>query len=163
MNLAIPLMEKLWNLCPAAPIPAPRTHQPLSHPAAPARHLRQPGGEWDVVPYRSLVELRNLLVELPQAQSTTVIAVLDAQFAGHLPSLVERAEFGYRLVLVSLSGRWGASVGDLVVHSRRSGWEWIVCEREVAAALAGTLESRRPDEKIVVYWPAWRELDPACR
>lgn len=160
MNLTMPQTYSFLNLFSATTgsMPASPAKRTSPNREKAERRAVSPNGEYSVFRYLTLSELRSSLLALDNPGNTTAIVVLDEHFKGHLPSLIERPEAAFRLVLVSLSGVWSSSVAHLVLHSHRLGWDWIACERSASAALHGALVSRREDENIVVFWPSGHDL-----
>lgn len=116
----------------------------------------------EVRPYFTLRELATKLAGLDEAEAgaaLTVLLVLDETFRGDLLSVIRRRHTGFRLTLAALSRSLclPLSVGDLLARSERLGWHQIVVERDLADACAGTLASMHPGERLVIFWPQWRE------
>jgi hypothetical protein len=114
--------------------------------------------------YETLIELRRLWTEHDVSNENcqqTFVLVLDENFAGDLPYLVSRQEFGYRLVLAIPSGRLPGflSAGDLAARCLSFGWRSAVTERSAQFAVQSAVQTLQPGEQLVVFWPQWRSAD----
>lgn len=114
--------------------------------------------------YETLIELRRLWTEHDVSNENcqqTFVLVLDENFAGDLPYLVSRQEFGYRLVLAIPSGRLPGflSAGDLAARCLSFGWRSAVTERSAQFAVQSAVRTLRLGEQLVVFWPQWRSAD----
>lgn len=115
-----------------------------------------------VTGYQSLAQLGDQLkaiegdAGLPRP---TVVLVLSRCFAGDIPSLIRRSTWTPRLVIVAERGSIalprGMMPGDLAASEGALGWGQIVFERDLDAALSGSLQSLAQDESLLVCWPAW--------
>ena len=111
--------------------------------------------------YESLAELGRQLRDTechPEIPLPTVVLVLSSNFAGDIPSLIQRSASGPRLVIVVESGcipmPRGMLPGDLIASESALGWGQIVFERDLEAAVRGSLQSLEDGESLVVLWPA---------
>jgi len=70
-----------------------------------------------------------------------------------------------RLVLVVGSGRLPGleTIGDLAASGAALGWQEIVMESDVEAALAGALATLRADERLIAFMPSWHALADVAR
>src|SRR5688572_21729403 len=78
-----------------------------------------PETKLELATYSSLADLRATILSLEsglESEPEEVVLILDARFAGHLPSLLARANPGGRLVIVPLSGRTPHDVGTCACH-----------------------------------------------
>jgi hypothetical protein len=115
--------------------------------------------EW--IEYYSLIELAAELRRLDDrsGHSLTVLLGLDESFSGRLTSLIQRRTPGFRLTLAKLSGTFWlpVSAGDLAAASQSLGWQQIVVEKSFSPALEGTLRSMESGQRLVIFWPNWRD------
>lgn len=116
-----------------------------------------------VTRYESLLQLGRQLKELegdPSLPRPTVVLVLSRSFAGDIPSLIRRSTWTPRLVIVaeraSVALPRGMMPGDLAASEGALGWGQIVFERDLDAALTGSLQSLATGESLLVCWPAWQ-------
>lgn len=115
--------------------------------------------------YGSLIQLRRTLTHLTQDYDlplATVVLVLDRHFSGHLPSLIQRSNSRSRLILVVESGfvplPGTVTIGDLAAREGALGWQQIVFERDLEAAIRGSLQTLEPTETMIVLSPSWHSL-----
>jgi len=110
--------------------------------------------------YRTLIELRQLLHSFAEPARTTVVLVLDSQMSVHLPTLLARSTFAFRLIVTSSEGflLGTMSPGDLAIQARSWGWSCVAYERDLPQALAAARESTAADEQLLVLMPNWLEL-----
>jgi hypothetical protein len=135
----------------------PRVTKPNHHPAK----ALSGGKTVRLESYESLAELGRQLKATechPEIPLPTVVLVLSSNFAGDIPSLIQRSAWGPRLVIVAESGcipmPRGMLPGDLIAAESALGWGQIVFERDLEAAVRGSLESLEAGESLVVLWPA---------
>lgn len=110
--------------------------------------------------YCTLIELRQLLHSFAEPARTTVVLVLDSQMSVHLPTLLERDTFAFRLILTSSEGclMGTTSPGDLALNARAWGWSSLAYVRGLPQALAAARESTTFDEQLLVLVPSWLEV-----
>lgn len=112
--------------------------------------------------YTTLMDLRTALRAMEGTANMTVVLVLDDRFCGHLASLVARPvdRPAMRLVLAVGSGRLPGleTIGDLASGEAALGWHEIVLETDGEEAVGGALATLRPNERLVVFAPAWHEI-----
>jgi hypothetical protein len=117
-----------------------------------------------VVKYRSLIELRQVLNDLQFPEKTTVVLVLDDRHPVHLPSLIRRDDRAYRLIVStparSLLGT--TSAGDLALFGQSWGWELVRYEADLPLALRAARETTAADEFLMVLVPAWKKVRCSC-
>lgn len=113
--------------------------------------------------YESLIELRKMLENLeqdPVIPRSTILLVLDRQFSGHLPSLIQRSRAGSRLVLIVENGHvplpGPVTVADLIARERSLGWDQIVFERDIERAVSTSLETLEDGEPLMILRPVWQ-------
>lgn len=113
--------------------------------------------------YQSLAQLGAQLKAIEGDASLprpTVVLVLSRSFSGDIPSLIRRSTWTPRLVIVAERGSValprGMMPGDLAASEGALGWGQIVFERDLEAALTGSLQSLAQDESLVICWPAWQ-------
>lgn len=107
--------------------------------------------------YRTLIELRRLLQNFSEPARTTVVLMIDSGRTVHLPTLLDRSEFAFRLILTTSAGTLlgTMSAGDLALRARSWGWSSIAFERDYSAALAAARASTAADEQLLVLLPSW--------
>lgn len=107
--------------------------------------------------YRTLIELRRLLQNFSEPARTTVVLMIESGRAVHLPTLLDRDEFAFRLILTTSAGSLlgTMSAGDLALRARSWGWSSIAFERDFSAALAAARDSTAADEQILILLPSW--------
>jgi hypothetical protein len=110
--------------------------------------------------YRTLIELRQLLRSFAEPARTTVVLVIDSQMSVHLPTLLARDTFAFRLILTSSEGCFmgTTSPGDLMLNARTWGWSSLAYVRGLPQALAAARESTAADEQLLVLVPNWLAL-----
>lgn len=115
-----------------------------------------------VTGYQSLEQLADQLKSIEGDSGLprpTVVLVLSRCIAGDIPSLIRRSNWTPRLVIVAERGSIalprGMMPGDLAASEGALGWGQIVFERDLDAALTGSLQSLAQDESLLVCWPAW--------
>lgn len=110
--------------------------------------------------YRTLIELRQLLHSFAEPARTTVVLVIDSQMSVHLPSLLARDTFAFRLILTSSEGYLlgTTSPGDLALNARGWGWSSLAYVRGLPQALAAARESTPADEQLLVLVPSWLDV-----
>jgi hypothetical protein len=110
--------------------------------------------------YRTLIELRQLLHSFAEPARTTVVLVLDSQMSVHLPTLLARSTFAFRLIVTSSEGYLLGTMSpvDLALQARSWGWSSVAYERDLPQALAAARESTAADEQLLVLMPNWLDL-----
>lgn len=110
--------------------------------------------------YRSLIELRRMLHDFSEPARTTVVLVLDSRMSVHLPTLLARGTFAFRLILTSSDGYLlgTMSPGDLALQAPTWRWSSVTYERDLPQALASARETTAADEQLLVLTPDWLEL-----
>lgn len=132
---------------------------------ATARDSRESPAEvtQNVIRYRTLIELRELLQTFPEPAQTTVVLVLDSARTVHLPTLLARDSFALCLILTTSAGSLlgTTSPGDLALQARAWGWNSIAFQRDCGTALAAARESIAGDERLLIFAPGWLTLSAA--
>lgn len=107
--------------------------------------------------YGSLIELRQQLQSFAEPSRTTVLLVLDSQTSVHLPTLLKRDTYAYRLILTTTRGELLStySAGDLALQSRACGWFTARFERDEQQALEFARTTTEPGELLLVLTPEW--------
>lgn len=112
--------------------------------------------------YQSLNSLATILRQIDQdyeLRQPTIVLVLARNFSGHLPSIIQRRNWGGRLILVVEDGHVPlpgmVTFAELASRESLLGWSRIVFERNLDAAINGALETRQKNEPLIVLCPEW--------
>ncbi|MBA4106301.1 MAG: hypothetical protein C0485_11130 [Pirellula sp.] len=89
----------------------------------------------------------------------TTVLVLDRNFAGHLPSLIQRQRPESRLIIAAADGSLlQLAIGELA--DENGGWTEIWCADDWRHAVDEARRSLRSDEELALFWPAWHDQNP---
>ena len=113
--------------------------------------------------YDSPMELRVAWETLERRsgdRSRTTVLVLDRNFAGHLPSLIQRQRPESRLIIAAADGPLPQlAIGELADRND-GGWTEIWCADDWRHAVDEARPSLRSDEELALFWPAWHDQNP---
>ncbi|WP_254511790.1 hypothetical protein [Anatilimnocola floriformis] len=157
-NLRFNLLQTMRNLWSPAAIAAADLDDIPMTTDDPTNSAPHPGER--IARYSTLIELKQLLQSFPEPARTTVVLVLDSQMSVHLPTLLVRDTFAFRLILTSSSGYLLSTLSsvDLSLAARAWGWSSVAYERGLPQALAAARESTAADEQLLVLAPSWLGL-----
>ena len=117
-----------------------------------------------VIHYDSLMELRTAWESLERSSGPrrrTTVLVLDRNFAGHLPSLIQRERHEARLIIASTDGPLPQlAIGELGA-GEDAGWNEIWCADDWRQAVDEARRSLREGEELALFWPAWHDQHAA--
>jgi hypothetical protein len=110
--------------------------------------------------YDSLMELRaawEALERRSNSRARTTVLVLDRNFAGHLPSLIQRQRPESRLIIAAADGPLPQLAIGEMADRNDGGWTEIWCADDWRQAVEEARRLLRGDEELALFWPAWHD------